>query len=219
MWRITQRALIIQTTEGKVKHSSAKDSSIYKQHCIIGGLFDCVDWKVLCILASFPGFHWAIFHCCFFFVHQPHRYLVFWGRFFQMFYKVIEGYSIVLHMLGVYFPGEIPHVILRPYWLLKSLQALRLWWRNQMETFSALLTLCAGNSPVTDEFPAQRPVTRSYDVFCDLCLNKRLSKQSWGWWFETPPRSLWHLCNAMNVCKLLKYDSWQPQFGKRQSPG
>ena len=39
------------------------------------------------------------------------------------------------------------------------------WWRNQMETFSALLALCAGNSPVTGEFPSQRPVTQSFDVF------------------------------------------------------
>ena len=61
------------------------------------------------------------------------------------------------------------------------------WWRHQMETFSALLTICAGNSPVTGEFPAQRPETRSFDVFFDLHLNKRLSKQSSGWWFETPP--------------------------------
>ena len=59
------------------------------------------------------------------------------------------------------------------------------WWRHQMETFSALLAICAGNSPVPGEFPAQRPVTRSFDVFFDLRLNKRLSKQSWGWWFKT----------------------------------
>ena len=38
------------------------------------------------------------------------------------------------------------------------------WWRHQIKTFSALLALCAGNSPVTGEFPAQRPVTRSFDV-------------------------------------------------------
>ena len=63
-------------------------------------------------------------------------------------------------------------------------------WRHQMETFSALLALCVGNSPVTREFPAQRPVTRNFDVFFDLRLNKRLSKQSWGWWFETQSRSL-----------------------------
>ena len=47
-----------------------------------------------------------------------------------------------------------------------------------MEIFSALLALCAGNSRVTDEFLAQRPVTRSFDVSFDLRLNKRLSKQS-----------------------------------------
>ena len=49
-----------------------------------------------------------------------------------------------------------------------------------METFSALLAICAGNSPFPGEFPAQRPVTRSFDVFFDLRLNKWLSKQSWG---------------------------------------
>ena len=54
--------------------------------------------------------------------------------------------------------------------------------------------LC-GKSPVTGEFHAQRPVTRSFDVFFDLRLNKRLIKQSWGWWFETPLRSLWCHCN------------------------
>ena len=58
-------------------------------------------------------------------------------------------------------------------------------------TFSALLAICAGNSPVTGEFPAQRPVTRSFDFFFDMRLNKRLSKQSWGWWFETLSRPLW----------------------------
>ena len=42
-----------------------------------------------------------------------------------------------------------------------------------METFSALLALCAGNSPMTGEFPSQRPVTRILDVFFDLRLNKR----------------------------------------------
>ena len=45
-----------------------------------------------------------------------------------------------------------------------------------METFSALLALCTGNSPVTGEFPAQRPVTRNFDVFFDLRPNKQLSK-------------------------------------------
>ena len=65
------------------------------------------------------------------------------------------------------------------------------WWRHQMETFSALLAICAGNSPVTGEFPTQRPVTRSFDVYFDLRPNERLSKQSWCWWFETLSSPLW----------------------------
>ena len=38
-------------------------------------------------------------------------------------------------------------------------------WRHEMETFSALLAICAGNLPVTGEFPTQMPVMRSFDVF------------------------------------------------------
>ena len=56
------------------------------------------------------------------------------------------------------------------------------WWRQQMETFSAIL--------VTGEFPAQMPVTRNFNIFFDLRLSKWLSKQSWGWWFETPSHPL-----------------------------
>ena len=70
------------------------------------------------------------------------------------------------------------------------------WWRHIMETFSALLAICAENSPVPGEFPAQRRVTRSFDVFFDLRPNKRLNKQSWGWWSETPSSSLWRHRNV-----------------------
>ena len=69
-------------------------------------------------------------------------------------------------------------------------------WRRLMETFYALQALCAGNSPATGEFPSQRPVTRSFDVFFDLHLNKRLSKKSRRQWFETSSCSLWRHCNA-----------------------
>ena len=112
--------------------------------------------------------------------------------------------------------------------------SLESWWRHQMEIFSALLVRCAGNSPVTGEFPHKGQlrgalmfslicawtngwvnnrdadhydvtvieclngwfvylsqlvglltkwlVTRSFDVFFDLRLNKRLSKHQWSWW-------------------------------------
>ena len=66
-----------------------------------------------------------------------------------------------------------------------------------METFSALLAVRAGNSPVPGEFPVQRPVTPSFDLFFDLRLNKRWSKQSWGWWFETLSRPLRRHCNEI----------------------
>ena len=65
----------------------------------------------------------------------------------------------------------------------KWLAVVSPWWRHQMGTFSALLAICAGNSPVPGEFPAQRPVTRSFEVFFDLRLK-----------LSCP---LWHQCDAM----------------------
>ena len=66
-----------------------------------------------------------------------------------------------------------------------------------MKTFSALLALCEGNSPVTCEFPLQRPVTWSFDLFFDLRLNKRLSKPSRRRCFGAPSHTLWRHCNVM----------------------
>ena len=71
------------------------------------------------------------------------------------------------------------------------------WWRHQMD-FRVTDPFC-GDFTGPGEFPAQRPVTRSFDVFFDLRLNKRLSKQSWGWWFETSPWSLWRHCNVFKA--------------------
>ena len=76
------------------------------------------------------------------------------------------------------------------------------WWRHKMETFSALLALCAGNSPVTGESPSQRPVTQSFDTFFDLRLNKRVSKESWGWRFDTPSRSAHYDVPVMEIIIL-----------------
>ena len=52
------------------------------------------------------------------------------------------------------------------------------------------------------EFPTQRRVTRSFDVFFDLSLNKRFSKQSWGWWFQMQSHPLWRHCNGMTFLRL-----------------
>ena len=69
----------------------------------------------------------------------------------------------------------------------------RPWWRHQIETFSVLLAICAGNSPVTGEFPSQRPVTRSFDIFFDRRLNKRVGMVIWG---AVPSCPVWRHCNA-----------------------
>ena len=101
---------------------------------------------------------------------------------------------------GYWWPGnESSHGISRMVYSDFGARKVNAWRRHQMETFSALLAICAGNSPVTDEFPAQRPVTRSFDVFFDLRLNNRLSKHSWGWWFETLSRPLWRHCNCVSL--------------------
>ena len=88
------------------------------------------------------------------------------------------------------------------------------WWRHQMETFSALLAICAGNSPVAGEFPAQRPVTRGFDVCFDLRLNKRVSKQSCSWLFETLPRLLWRHSNGYRGNHTIANEATLKNMGK-----
>ena len=71
---------------------------------------------------------------------------------------------------------------------------------SQPDNYYHMMTSSNGNifrvtGPLCEEFTTQRPVTRSFDVFFDLCLNKRLGKQLLDWWFETPSRSLWRHCN------------------------
>ena len=77
-----------------------------------------------------------------------------------------------------------PHVFIQ-----KPSREVSTWWRHQMEIISALLALCVGNSPVTGEFPTQKPMMQSFDVFFDLRLNKRLSKQLRCELLEMPSRS------------------------------
>ena len=83
-------------------------------------------------------------------------------------------------------------------------------WRHRMEAFFVLLDLCYGNPSVTGECPSKRPVTRCFDVFFDLHLNKRLSKQSRRRWFETPVRSLWRQCN--DILNYWSHDMNRPLY-------
>ena len=90
----------------------------------------------------------------------------------------------------------------------------RSWWRHQMEPFSALLAICAGNSPVSGEFPAQRPLTRGFGVSFDQRPNKWLCQQSWGWRFETHSHPLWHHSNVLAWCRTDNKPLLEPVMGK-----
>ena len=79
--------------------------------------------------------------------------------------QAIGTWSILIQLMDCSLAA--PSLYLNQYWLIA-------WWRHQMETFSPLLALCAWNSPVTGEFPSQRPATRSFGVFFHLRLNKTL---------------------------------------------
>ena len=85
------------------------------------------------------------------------------------------------------------------------------WQRHQVKTFSALLVFCAGNSPV------KRPVTRSFDLFFDQCLNQQVSKQWRRWWFETLLGSLWRHCDEpgqYNLCAMITVQGYNPSNSK-----
>ena len=79
--------------------------------------------------------------------------------------------------------------------ILISRNGVNMMTSSNRNIFRVTGPLC-GEFTSRGEFPTQRPVTRSFDVFFDLRLNKRLSKQPWGWWFETPSWSLWRHCNV-----------------------
>ena len=88
-------------------------------------------------------------------------------------------------------------------------------------TFRVTGPLLRGESTGHRWIPTQRPVTRSLDIFFYLRLNKQLSNQSWGWWFETSSRSTWRHCNEsgksegdkIKTAKMTVYDlSWHRQI-------
>ena len=108
--------------------------------------------------------------------------------------------------------------LVRPNGILWSFSAKKPWRISKVsgENFSPMMTSSNGNifrvtghlcgdSPVNGEFAAHWPVTRSFDVFFDRRLNERLSKQSWGWRFETPSRPFWRSSNAV---PYLRIDRW-----------
>ena len=76
-----------------------------------------------------------------------------------------------------------------------------------MEIFSALLALLRGihRSPVNSPHKGQWRGALMFSLIC--ALNKRLSKQSWGWWFETPSHPLWRHCNGEKRSRISSHVS------------
>ena len=86
------------------------------------------------------------------------------------------------------------------------------WWRHQLETFSALLAICAGNSPITGESHAQRPVTRSFDVFSliRVWINGLLNNREAG----DLRRYGSHYDNTVMQCESTLHVSWTAKWLK-----
>ena len=101
--------------------------------------------------------------------------------------------------------------------LISRIEILSTWWRHQMDTFPCYWPFVRGiqRSPVNS--PHEGQWCGAFAVFFDLHLNKRLSKQSRRWWFETPSRPLWRHCND-SICnyhqmKATRSDWWIVSIG------
>ena len=112
-------------------------------------------------------------------------------------YKIIYFWQFRLIISGTIFSKIL--IVAALYLAMKTRYGLShddvIKWKH----FPRYWPFVQGNSLVPGEFPTQRPVTRSFDVFFDLRLNKRLSKQSWGWWLEMLSCPLWRHRNVLCV--------------------
>ena len=123
--------------------------------------------------------------------------------------------SLTIWRLWAFYPYcsnfMCPSMWKRKKWIifmcLMDFECVKTWWHHQMKSFSALLAICAGNSPVT-RHKGQWRVALIFSLICSW-----LSKQSWGWWFEMPS---WHYdivirrkahSQAVPLCRTDKYCS------------
>ena len=104
--------------------------------------------------------------------------------------QTLETIKMVNQLLNLY------TIALSSNWYVHNVIKLFMMTSSNGKIFHVTGPLC-GEFTGPSEFPTLRRVRRSFDVFFDLRLNKRLSKQPWGWWFETPSWSLWHQCNVV----------------------
>ena len=139
-----------------------------------------VDGEILCYLMVVTDWHmavdmfsfWSKIRICLAFWLQYHGWVIIY--YISLWYVIT--YTCSNHKWTIFQPSKC-----RTHAELALEELFLIWWRHKMETFCALLALCAGNSSVTGQFPLQRPVMGSFDDFFDFHLNKRSSKQSRRW--------------------------------------
>ena len=126
-----------------------------------------------------------------------------WSRLDPTMIAIINIDSWLIRFCGIYMGAisqQVPQLLLCRMSLKITLFMMT---PSNGNIFCATVTgLLCGEFTGPGEFPTQRPVTRSFDVYLDLRLNKRLSKQWWGWWFATPSWSLWCQCNVKLLLHL-----------------
>ena len=116
--------------------------------------------------------------------------------------RVVNGRRIMLNVRCDKDHHTVGVTVIHHYIVFLSLYP-RSWWFHQMETFPLKWPVVSPPPPATHH--TQRPVTRSFDTFFDVRLNKPLTIHSWGWWVEMPSCSLWRYCNerGTQVCIMV----------------
>ena len=130
-------------------------------------------------------------------------------------------YNLSIYMCQVAFDSFRPSDATQPHWtwwtLVQKLACCRTATSHYLKRSNVIIVefmMTSSNGNIfrvtghcgeftgPGEIPTQRPVTRGFHVFLDLCLNKPLSKQSRGWWFATLSRPLWRHCNGLYDIRL-----------------
>ena len=141
-------------------------------------------------------FEWTLNHNIFIFFQENE----FWNVACKMKAILSRSHCVKQHEISY----NTSTKILKDRWDTELTTATRNMMTSSNGSIFALLALCEGNPPVIGGFPSQKPVTRSFDVFFDLRLNKRLSKQSGRRWFQTSSRSLWRHYDELGlICTLM----------------
>ena len=129
-----------------------------------------------------------------------------WSLFLRFHLKNIPSFVQIMALCHVYIiDGYMRHSASMRNWNICKLGIILIQPLCMMTSLNGTIFRVTG--PLCGEFNGHRwiSLTWSFEVSFDLRLNKRLDKQSWGWWFETPSGSLWRYCNGVKPNKLVNF--------------